>query len=1151
METDHRMPLIRSTAEFGYLTRSRLSEDPNRMESPRLGVNLNMVNSPMKSHANTYSPIHRHLANDYKTTEDLIKELSQNVQEVFPKVINSPYSFTDVKIMATERHAIAVTNEGFCVYVDIANNTFEEVLLSKHSLSLVLLCKDDSVAFVKEKDYGKIYCLELPGMNLRKTLTISGEHTSGIGKMCLSPDEKYLYARLWKGEIVRWEISKLGNYEVMLADKIVSCMNISPDGLVVIGTLDKRIILYSLEFEKIMEKNMDFVVDAYINFSQSGHLIILGMEKTIRVIETSSLNVTLEIQVGCLANDCIMTKNDRYIVAALDTGQLAFFDTSIEGKELRIKIHDSSIKSIHITSDHQKIYTFGVDCRLSHVQFPKLTLFKTTYDANPSENQELLLKSHGAPSNDNSFTKSRKEEDNLFVPLCVVETPSLDYFIAAGESNKIFLFKTINKQKVGELIGHQDYVFSLALLNENILASGSADNSIITWDYKRMSMTNKLLGHVGPVTALVNIDLTRLASGSQDRTVKIWDWGNSLLLYTITDIPDPVVALNVPISNMLLVGMKRLMQCWNLQSFSLVFEKLCDEDIKCFKNIESGYSTSKKYFIGLGPDNANLCIENPFTCTDVDYWGPDEGKTYELLTYLREMMMGKIPNYDSRMDFWLISPYNINILHFYAYFNIPEYLAQSIVNGVSLINSVCDSNALTISLEMKHKECVEMILKSAWKRSAFNPFALSILSESNIIKLNEIDTYMLPKLYRLLLNKPYSCPKYCSASAKLPIVSLSVTHALIPKFLLGLDCLKSDETEIRFLQSNIPVSLNPGSRKSIEFLNSFMKSKQNEVFETEFIQTILMFKWNKIKWILFGEWLLFMGYFLAIVAGIVIELDMLSLYVVYGLGGTLTLFSFYYSILSKTFSCWAVVDLIRFSLLSAYFFLRFFNYPPEEYWVRGHLLVATLVVSFVQGFFYFRLNKKTRNIMNTAGEVVKESMSLIFLLGYLLTAAVILLYISKDQEEFNGAPLLNFITIPTGEEVTQVFNIFIDAVAPAVVFIVLLAICTHNYEHSGKKALIREYQDISKMVLRGEYLMPWKRNQNWAQYIHVCSHNSFIGIDKLKKVSKAVKIVKQEQDQHRFEIIEGFGEIKEKLENIQQVVMEIKNDKRHGRKSRT
>ena len=76
-----------------------------------------------------------------------------------------------------------------------------------------------------------------------------------------------------------------------------------------------------------------------------------------------------------------------------------------------------------------------------------------------------------------------------------------------------------------------------------------------------MTSVTTLLGHMGSVTALARIDINKLASGSQDRSVKIWAWEYNLLLYTISDIPEPVVALTVPKSNMLLVGTKRLIQC--------------------------------------------------------------------------------------------------------------------------------------------------------------------------------------------------------------------------------------------------------------------------------------------------------------------------------------------------------------------------------------------------------------------------------------------------------------------------------------------------------------------------------------------------------------------------------------------------------------
>ena len=195
MESDHQVPLIRSSSEFSHLTRTKHSESPSRINS------LSFQQNPTKLYNSERLQQFRAsteeiLTSNCKTTKEIIKELSSAIQEDFPTVINSPYSFSDVKIMLNETHALAVTNEGYSVYVDIINNTFEESLLSQNSLSTVLLCKEDKIAFVKEKDFGKIFCLELPTMKIITTLKTLGEGANGIGRMFISPDENYLYARL-------------------------------------------------------------------------------------------------------------------------------------------------------------------------------------------------------------------------------------------------------------------------------------------------------------------------------------------------------------------------------------------------------------------------------------------------------------------------------------------------------------------------------------------------------------------------------------------------------------------------------------------------------------------------------------------------------------------------------------------------------------------------------------------------------------------------------------------------------------------------------------------------------------------------------------------------------------------------------------------
>ena len=70
--------------------------------------------------------------------------------------------------------------------------------------------------------------------------------------------------------------------------------------------------------------------------------------------------------------------------------------------------------------------------------------------------------------------------------------------------------------------GHTDSVFSLAVLQNGDLASGSWDNTIKIWDTNTGSLKRTLVGHTGYVWSLAVLQNGDLASGSWDNTIKIW-----------------------------------------------------------------------------------------------------------------------------------------------------------------------------------------------------------------------------------------------------------------------------------------------------------------------------------------------------------------------------------------------------------------------------------------------------------------------------------------------------------------------------------------------------------------------------------------------------------------------------------------------------
>jgi WD40 repeat protein/energy-coupling factor transporter ATP-binding protein EcfA2 len=104
-------------------------------------------------------------------------------------------------------------------------------------------------------------------------------------------------------------------------------------------------------------------------------------------------------------------------------------------------------------------------------------------------------------------------------------SPDGNLLATASFDHKIMLWDVNSQDRIGELIGHSDGVYSVAFNPEGLLASASMDQTILLWDIQTMQpIGDPLTGHIDTVTSVTfSPNGQTLASGSVDKTIILWD----------------------------------------------------------------------------------------------------------------------------------------------------------------------------------------------------------------------------------------------------------------------------------------------------------------------------------------------------------------------------------------------------------------------------------------------------------------------------------------------------------------------------------------------------------------------------------------------------------------------------------------------------
>lgn len=1102
--------------------------------NPHSNIDLNFIDTEMDSLDLEFMPRSRVISpkaaspsfiissKSCKSVYEEIREFANVITELYPKTIKSPYSFSDVKILKDESSVVAVTLEGVFIMLNLFNSSFVETVLCDKPLAAVLICKNDTLGIAKERDRPVIYLVTIHNMVIKKVIDLCSSNIGGIGRLSLSPDQNYLYARLWKGDIIRWNLNTLTSYTTMHYDRNIICMNISPDNLIVTGSIDKKLSLFSLEFELLLEKSFKFIIDAYINFSSSGDLIILGMSDSIKIINKDTLSLINDIYTGCLCYSSMLSVDEKYVISGLETGELGFFNR-YTNNHLKISIHKSSILSISASKDQSIIYTFGTDSVLSFVRFPTLSLFKNAEEIDFPFNGVIMTSKSGDSEESKCMRLARRtESENAFKPLCMAHSEKEDIIIVGGESFNITVWDRISMRKYGELMGHTGFIYSLASLNDYIVASASADKKVILWNFRKLKKIAVLSGHMAAVSAVVKIDSCRLASGSWDRTVRIWVWEIETMVFCIKDLPERVVALCTPKYNKLFIGMKNAIHCWDLQQYCLMFDKDTEKEVSCFRIYEQGFGKDKRIYIGLGMEEGSLWIENPFLCKNIEVWGKSETGTYQFYEYIRSLLMGHAPKHNPQMDKFIVFPYRLNALHFYAYFDLPQHLFSAISNSAPLLNSVCYSNPLTISIEMNHKSCIEAIILAIWEQQSQNPYLLSILSVHTLNNLHRFDTSVLSKIYKLLMITSCDRTKIQGNKIRLPQIRAS----LLPN--IHMKEWKNDEKHIqtykmvRFSQSAVTLYLSPGSERSIKYLFSLSKCKDKKVFKTEFVKAFISYKWGRLKWAIYSELFIFICYYFCVLYCLLLDKGSTKArFFAFFIGSVLSCVEIFFS--TSILNYWSLLCILKLIFICIWYFFK----------VQNQIFLSVfLILSAMYGIKYLDLLESTRKILEYLWVILGEAIRIIVVCFYVIIGVSAIYTII-------GVKFVEFDQRSVEDEVKDGFLLI-----AGLLFMTGVTLVKDKHWES-----IEVYWIL--LILKIELIMAWKRSDKTREYLQVCDEVKPKGKKDLKRVKKTFKEFKKEED----EVLRKYKDWKEHvfmiIKDTNNTVLEIKKQMKRDKRRNT
>ena len=465
---------------------------------------------------------------------------------------------------------------------------------------------------------------------------VKGLHSRSVTGLAATPDGKYGVSISEDGQLKTWFIN---NQEVTNTfeayRKSSSSLNsflslvISPDGKrAIVGCSDKRIYVYPIDHLpqkthlKVLHGHVGEVTGLVV-VNDNDTLFSCSTDGTIRkwsIDRGDELNIMYasEYPLTCLA----LSYSGVYVYSGDSSGQFKVFNSTRFTQTHSQQLSTRGLTSIQLTKDDTLAVLSSKDGKLhiynleSHHLVYSITLHDSPITALAlstcnkyvySGSEDSLIKIWNVQEQFEEFQIKAHSESVT----CLHVNQVNGLILSGSKDETINLWVSKDKYLVKKLSGHDRQIFTVTS-SSSFIATGSADQTVIVWDYKTMSVKSriadlpdrvlslafaldarslyiglangdifasdlsqdakpsKVAGHAEAVTCLIQNKDKRLISGSNDHSVVVWDLSAEFTpLHTFNEHKQKVSALaySEPIEYLASGSADKVIILWNLKKY--------------------------------------------------------------------------------------------------------------------------------------------------------------------------------------------------------------------------------------------------------------------------------------------------------------------------------------------------------------------------------------------------------------------------------------------------------------------------------------------------------------------------------------------------------------------------------------------------------